>query len=90
MKKFFKKGIVLAVCFSMLFVYAGIGAGRIKVYADDSATVTFNGLTITADDGNELSYGTAAGATYDVYTASNIIYIQTSLVESMLTLHLMA
>ena len=77
MKKFLKKGIVLAVCFSMLFVYAGIGAGRIKVYADDSATVTFNGLTITADDGNTLSYGTAAGAEYDVYTTSNIIYIQT-------------
>ena len=45
---------------------------------DASASISVGGLTITADDGQALAYGTAAGAEYEIYTVSNVIYVQTS------------
>ncbi len=45
---------------------------------DASASISVGGLTITADDGQALAYGAAAGAEYEIYTVSNVIYVQTS------------
>lgn len=43
---------------------------------DARTSISEGGLTITADDGNAISYGTAAGT--EVYTVSNIIHINTA------------
>ena len=90
-KENLKKGIILVACFSMLFGYVtfkdakalesgtqGTNSEGVEAYADPASSFTFNGLTITADDGNALATGTAAEAELDIYTTGNIIYIQTN------------
>ena len=64
----------IAICLSLLFPMARLLEMTVKA---DSTPVVFNNLTLIANDGSELTYGTAAGD-YDVYSAGNILYINTN------------